>query len=97
MLREVSGELAEGLAGLGLAGGISGTSAYLQYGKGRKTGKMLQPSAAKPPSMKTASVERVLSLLARQYAKGEVSDTVKKLTRNHEQDWRRYGRGGLSR
>lgn len=43
-LRGIIGKrLESGLSALGLAGGVSGTSAYYQYGAGRRLGKMLTP------------------------------------------------------
>jgi hypothetical protein len=43
-LRGVIGKrLRSGLSTLGLAGGVSGASAYYQYGAGRRLGKMLTP------------------------------------------------------
>lgn len=47
-LSAVSGKLTEGLAALGLSSGISGGAAYLQYGKGRRVGKMIPPNQKEP-------------------------------------------------
>ena len=44
-LTTTRGELGKGLATLGLSGGIGGTAAYLQYGKGHQTGKKMSPSS----------------------------------------------------
>jgi predicted DNA-binding WGR domain protein len=37
------GKATQAIAGLGLSGGIGGGSAWLQYGKGRETGKIMTP------------------------------------------------------